>query len=123
MANRALARLKYGSIYDALADCNLALSPEYSSEDAEKGLCAKLHLRRAKVYQIMTEYEQARKDYEDFVALQPSIGRAISATDKEVMDLIQTGLNIPQRSREMRRIKLIRAIQVSSALRTLATDC
>ncbi|KAI0339301.1 hypothetical protein BDW22DRAFT_1487076 [Trametopsis cervina] len=116
IANKALANLKSGSVHDALVDCNLALSPQYTTSDSSRELTAKLFLRRATVYEALTESERAHADFLEFSNIKSSLGQAIHEEDAKILVLIRQGLAIPPESYEMERIYLIRAIHARGIL-------
>ncbi len=64
----------------------------------------------------MTLYEEAKSDYQEFSRLYQKEGRAFSRIDKKVLEDIEEALRIPPRSAAMRKIKLIRAVQVCRGL-------
>lgn len=109
LANRALAYLKYSDIYNALQDCNRALSPEFTTADSPVKITAKCHLRRSKIKSIMVMWEEARTDYEAFVTFQEAAGLPVSEPDRQLMAEIQQALDRPRLSR---KDKLIHAVQV-----------
>ena len=48
--------------------------------------------------------------------MKEDLGLPVSAADKKVLELIEKGLNLEPDSKEMQRVKLIRAVQVCLSL-------
>lgn len=114
LASRAEAHVRSGSFYDALADCDRALTSDLTR--ASDVLVAKLHLQRAEVRRVLGMYEDASVDYEIFDQLRAGCGSPVTEQHKRVLRQIEHGLEIPEDSYEMDRTKLIRAVQVRNRM-------
>ena len=112
IAGRALAYLRNDDIYNALQDCDTALSAEFTNTESPPDLTAKCHFRRAKARYSMTLYVEAREDYRAFEELSKAAKQSVSATDKQFLNEIMAALAGPKNRSD--KTKLIRAIQVCS---------
>ena len=117
LANRALAYMGRKDIYSALPDCELTLTPEHTSLTSPKAITAKHHFCRAKIWLIMTTYEEALKDYRLIKRLQQEIVDRVADTDREVLDKITKALHNPVSE----KAELICVVQVGSGAANISS--
>lgn len=113
LSQRVQASIRAGAYYDAALDCDRALSPAYTTDQADRRLTGTLYLHRAYVRQILTYYEDAWNDFVRFEQTLADLGEHVQPSDSVVLAKIEKGLNSLEDSEELNRVKLIRAVQVS----------
>ena len=114
LANRAQAYLKKDDYFTALADCDRALSAEYTQDDSPVNLTIKCHWRRALALYQLVMYEDALNAYRNFDRLANNSNIPIPLQDKVLLTDIGAGLatlNVHD-DEQSENLKLLRAVQV-----------
>ncbi|CAL1710864.1 unnamed protein product [Somion occarium] len=110
LSNRAQTYLDYTDVYDALQDCNVALSPEYTKEDSPRALTAKLHLRRAKALFKLLRYADAREAFQAFEGIHRDLGYDIRPSERTFANDIDRALRMPLDDPRTDKIGLARTV-------------
>ncbi|KAF7800055.1 hypothetical protein EIP86_011298, partial [Pleurotus ostreatoroseus] len=111
LANRSLAYGRSNDPYNALQDCDLALSSVYTTPDSPKRLTAKCSFRRAKLRLKMTMYEEAREDFEAFERLCEEGGPSLVQVADQDKAEVKNGINKALSKPIPERVTLLRAVQ------------
>ena len=119
LSNRSQAFIFDGDIQEALRDVNLALSPQFTSQDSPKPLTAKCRYRRAKLFCTMAKYDEAQADYAEFAYIMEEIGAEISGGELEFKRDLDSRAAAGGDSENKRRDELMYAIDVSARPFTL----
>ncbi|KAA1476289.1 hypothetical protein DENSPDRAFT_853571 [Dentipellis sp. KUC8613] len=112
LSNRAQSYLRYGDIYGARRDTEVALSPQYTLPDSDASLTAKCLFRHAKLLYMFARYEEARGEFEKFSASWRDQGNSSTTDEHQVLADIERALRAPMGSKARRKADLMRAVDI-----------
>ncbi|KAI0042842.1 hypothetical protein FA95DRAFT_1609869 [Auriscalpium vulgare] len=116
LSNRAQAYFKWGELYNALRDCDLALSPAYTTPHSPVSVTRKCLWRKAKILHVLLRWDDAEAAFDAFARASAEMGEAMDGDAFALQAALTRCCALPRGGAEWVRAQLLRAVNARGLL-------